>query len=111
MVGSGILPDDRRCEGIRAMNEMAVDERLENLDLRLTRIEQILPTLASKKDLEAFATKKDLEAFATKKDLEAFATKKDLDEGLDEVRRYMRVLYEDLVERIRLLGEKRPKRR
>lgn len=102
MVGSGILPDDRRSEGIRAMNEMAVDERLENLDLRLTRIEQILPTLASKKDLEAFATKKDLEAFATKKDL---------DEGLDEVRRYMRVLYEDLVERIRLLGEKRPKRR
>jgi hypothetical protein len=84
------------------MNDMAVEERLENLDLRLTRIEHILPTLA---------TKKDLEAFATKKDLEAFATKKDLADGLAELRRHMQVLYEDLVERIKVLGEKRPKRR
>jgi hypothetical protein len=102
------------------MDDMAVEERLENLDHRMTTIEQILPTLATKLDLEAFATKKDLEAFATKKDLEAFATKKDLEafatkhdlqDGLDALRRHMQMLYEDLIERIKVLGESRSKRR
>jgi hypothetical protein len=32
----------------------------ENLDLSTSRIEQILPTLATKEDLKAFATKEDL---------------------------------------------------
>jgi hypothetical protein len=44
---------------------------LKNLDVRVGRIEQILPTLATKTDLERFATKTDLERFATKADLEA----------------------------------------
>ena len=35
---------------------------LRNLDVRVGRIEQILPTLATKDDLERFATKDDLEA-------------------------------------------------
>jgi len=35
---------------------------LKNLDVRVGRIEQILPTLATKTDLERFATKADLEA-------------------------------------------------
>jgi ABC-type transporter Mla subunit MlaD len=34
---------------------------LENLDHRLRTVEQILPTLATKADLERFATKTDLE--------------------------------------------------
>ena len=74
------------------MNDMAVEERLENLDHRLVTIERFLPTLATKKDLEAFATKHDLR------------------DGLDELRRHMQVLYEDLVERIKVLGEGRSKR-
>ena len=45
---------------------------------RMDRVEQILPTLATKVDLESFATKDDLKAFATKEDLKAFATKEDL---------------------------------
>jgi hypothetical protein len=47
-------------------------------------------------ELERFATKEDLERFATKEDLERFATKKELEESIDETRRYMRVIAEDL---------------
>ena len=55
-----------------------MEDVLKNLDLRLTNVEQILPTLPTKEDLKAFATKEDLKAFATKEDLKAFATKEDL---------------------------------
>jgi len=55
-----------------------MEERLEKLDQRLSTVERILPTLATKEDLKAFATKDDLKAFATKDDLKAFATKEDL---------------------------------
>jgi uncharacterized NAD-dependent epimerase/dehydratase family protein len=51
---------------------------IKNIDARTTRIEQILPTLATKEDLTLFATKEDLTAFATKEDLKPFATKADL---------------------------------
>ena len=94
------------------MNGPNLEERLDrvethvrNIDLRLERVEQILPTLATKDDLKGmptvddpkgfatkndlkgmptvddpkgFATKEDLKAFATKEDLNAFATKEDL---------------------------------
>jgi hypothetical protein len=43
-----------------------------NLDRRVSAIDQILPTLATKADLERFATKADLERFATKDDLVQF---------------------------------------
>ena len=52
---------------------------LKNLDGRVGRIEQLLPALATKADLDRFATKADLERFATKADLERFATKADLE--------------------------------
>ena len=70
---------------------------LENLDRRLSAVEQTLPTLATKLDLERFATKADLERFATKADLERFATKAelgrfatkaDLESGLAQVRAF-----------------------
>jgi hypothetical protein len=51
---------------------------LEAIADRTKRIEQILPTLATKEDLKAFATKEDLKAYATKEDLKAYATKEDL---------------------------------
>ena len=50
-----------------------------NLEVRVGRIEQFLPTLATKADLERFTTKADSERFATKADLERFATKADLE--------------------------------
>lgn len=52
-----------------------LEVHVKNIDDRLARVEQILPTLAAKDDLERFATKADLERFATKEDLEPFATK------------------------------------
>lgn len=46
-----------------------IEQHVQNLDTRLTGVEQILPTLATRDDLKAFATKDDLKAFATKDDL------------------------------------------
>ena len=60
------------------MTATEMEDVLKNLDRRMSRVEQILPTLATKDDLKAFATKDDLKAFATKDDLKAFATKDDL---------------------------------
>ena len=68
-----------------------VPSLLRSLDRRGLRIEQILPTLATKDDLKAFATKDSLEGFATKDD--------GREEG-ERSRRYMLVLHEDLVGRL-----------
>ena len=104
------------------MTPRDVDAMLSNLDARTTRIEQILPTLATrqdlsdsirvlatKDDLKRFATRDDLKRFATKEDLKRFATKDDLREGLAatlaESKHYTRVLFEDLKSDIQLLAE------
>lgn len=55
-----------------------IDGRLQNLETRLTAVEQKLPTLATKDDLKGFVTKDDSKRFATKQDLKRFATKEDL---------------------------------
>ena len=50
------------------MTATEMEEVLKNLDRRLTSIEQILPTLATKEDLKAFATKQKMkELFAEAK--------------------------------------------
>ena len=77
-----------------------VPSLLRSLDRRGLRIEQILPTLATKDDLKAFPTREDPKGFATKDDLEAFATKDDVREEGERSRRYMLVLHEDLVGRL-----------
>lgn len=113
------------------MTPREMEAMVRNLGARTTRIEQILPTLATKQDLEnsirdlatkgdlrafatkddlkKFATKNDLKKFATKEDLKRFATKDDLREGLaaslTESKHYTRVLFEDLKSDIRLLAE------
>jgi len=75
------------------MPSLADMERvLENLDQRLRGVEQLLPTLA---------TKTDLERFATKADLERFATKVDLDSGLAQVRAFT----EQVRDEVRALAE------
>jgi len=53
------------------MDDTVIAKHLENLDRRLTSVEQILPTLATKDDLQALATKEDLKGYATKEDLRA----------------------------------------
>ena len=74
-----------------------MEQRLNNLDVRVDRIEQILPTLATKDDLQAaiepLATKAELQAaiepLATKAELRAavepLATKTELRELRSEV--------------------------
>ena len=60
------------------MDVMELENLVRNIDLRLSRIEQILPTLATKDDLKGFPTQDDPKGFATKDDLKRFATKDDL---------------------------------
>ena len=74
---------------------------LKSLDQRVGRIEQILPTLATKTDLERYATKADLERFATKADLERLSTRTDLElsairTAVETSERRIRVLFEHL---------------
>ena len=78
------------------MPPVDVVKMVKNLDQRMSAVEQILPTLATKEDLKAFATKEDLKGFATKKDLE---------EKFDEAKRFALVLHEDLKGDIALLAE------
>jgi hypothetical protein len=81
----GIVGAARSLLGIRVirrkapMNDETLAMHVSNIDRRLERVEQILPTLATKEDLQAFPTKEDLQAYATKEDLKAFATKEDLE--------------------------------
>ena len=108
------------------MDATMLDEHLENIDRRLTRVEQILPTLATNEKLEAaialLATKEELQAaiapLATKEELQAavalLATKEELRAAVEplatkddirELRRYMDMLSEDQRSDTRLLAE------
>ena len=87
------------------MTATEMEDVLRNLDRRLTNVEQILPGLATKDDLQAFATKEDLKAFATKEDLTAFATKDDLKEAFSEAKRHAVMLFERTQEQLVMLAE------
>jgi hypothetical protein len=87
------------------MTATEMEEVLTKLDLRLTNVEQILPTLATKEDLKAFATKEDLKAYATREELkELFATKEETKELFAEARRHARVLFEQLEEKLEIIA-------
>jgi hypothetical protein len=89
---------------MRLMDAIMIDEHLENIDRRLTGVEQILPTLATKEELQAaiapLATKEELQA-AIQVAIAPLATKDDI----RELRRYMDVLSEDQRSDTRLLAE------
>jgi hypothetical protein len=78
------------------MTPTDMEDAIRNLDRRLEGVEQILPTLATKADLERFATKADLERFATKADLARFATKDDLESGLAQARAFTEQVRDDV---------------
>ena len=77
------------------LTPVEIEDRLDNLDRRLDRIEQILPILATKVDLEPYATKEDLRVA-----LENYPTKADLTEALgqafERAETNARILHEDL---------------
>ena len=91
------------------MSPVDVITMVKNLERRLSAVEQILPTLATKEDLRAFATKEDLKAFATKEDLnealKPYATRVEMEEKFEEAKRFALVLHEDLKSDIALLAE------
>ena len=81
-----------------------MEDVLKNLDHRLTNVEQILPTLATKDDLKAFATKEDLKAFATKEDLKAFPTRDEVNDLFTEAKRHASILFEQTQERLEIIA-------
>jgi len=96
------------------MSPVDVMTMVKKLEQRMSAVEQILPTLATKEDLKVYATKEDLKAFATKEDLKTFATKEDLkafptrtemEEKFEEAKRFALVLHEDLKGDISLIAE------
>ncbi len=102
-----------------------MEDVLRNLDRRLGRVEQILPTLPTREEMHAaiqaavapLATREEMQAairaavapLATKEELRAaiapLATKAELHEGLERVFERTKVLIESLRDDIRLLAE------
>src|SRR6266545_1137492 len=91
---------------MRPMDHDMIARHLENLDRRLAKVEQFLPILATKEELQAaiapLATKEEVQAaialLATKEELHAaialLATKEELREEGERSRRHMDVLSE-----------------
>ena len=97
------------------MDQSELVESVKRMDLRLGRIEQFLPTLATKDELraQALASKEDLRAavalLATKEELRAavapLATRAELREESERTRRHSQVLFESLRDDIRIVAE------
>jgi hypothetical protein len=73
------------------MDIIMIEQHLENIDRRLTKVEQILPTLATKAELHAA--------------IAPLATKEELREEGERSRRHMDVIAESLSSNIQLLAE------
>lgn len=73
------------------MDNAMIATHLEHLDRRLTRVEQILPTLATKDDLRTLATKDEL--------------RREIREEGERSRRHMDVIAESLRSDIQLIAE------
>ena len=103
------------------MDHRTMEEVLQNLDRRVTRIEQILPTLATKDDLRSaiqeavapLATKEELREavaeLATKEELReavaGLATKEEVRAEGELTRAHFNAVAERLEEQIRLVAE------
>ena len=96
------------------MNESRIEAALQKLDERFDRLEQRLPTLATRDDLARFPSQDDPKGFATKEDLQAVPTRDD-PKGLattDDVkaegevtRRHFDAVAEEFLSQIRLVSE------
>jgi hypothetical protein len=85
------------------VDDATLTRHFENIDRRLTSVEQILPTLATKDELKTLATKEELAAA-----IAPLATKEELfsavrEEG-ERSRRYMDVIAESLRDDIHLIA-------
>src|SRR5712692_7625274 len=88
---------------MRPMDDAVIEQHLENIDRRLTRVEQILPTLSTKDELclvvAPLATRGELR-LAIAEAIAPLATK----DEIRELRRHMDVLNESQREDIQLLA-------
>jgi len=84
------------------MTATRMEDVLKNLDRRLTNVEQILPTLATKEDLKVLATKEDLTACATKEELKAL--RHEVHELFSDARRHASVLFEQTQEQLEIIA-------
>ena len=88
---------------------LATKADLEAIADRTKRIEQILPTLATKEDLKAYATKEDLKAYATKEDLKAYPTRHEvktmIQEDGERTRRHFDVVAEEIKASVEKIAE------
>ena len=73
------------------MDDIVIETHLENLDQRLTRVEQILPTLPTKEDLRS--------------EVARLATKEEFRQGIERLQRHMSVLIEAQDSKIQLIAE------
>ena len=75
------------------MTATEMEDVLKNLDRRLTNVEQILPTLATKEDLKAFATKEDLKSL-----------RQEMKDLFLEAKRHASVLFERTQEQLEIIA-------
>jgi hypothetical protein len=85
------------------------DRLLQNLEDRLGKVEQILPTLATREDLMPLATRAELAPLATREDLIPLATRAEMYAAIkaegEQTRRHMDILTEALHDDIRIVAE------
>ena len=82
--------------GETRMDDIVIQKHLDILDRRVARVEQILPTLATKADVATLATKEEL-----RQAIAPIATKEDVASS----RRHMDILYESLRSDIQSIAE------
>ena len=90
------------------MTRMNVEQVVRNIDRRLDRVEQILPTLPTREEMHA-AMRQAVAPLATREELDqklaGLATKEELQEAFERSRRYTQTHFESLKDDIRLLAQ------
>ena len=86
------------------MDPVPLEQVVRNIDDRLTRVEQILPTLATKEDLKAFPTKEEMRQ-AIAEAVAPLATKNEVREEGERTRRHFDIVAGRLEGQIRLVAE------
>ena len=87
------------------MHRDSVEDVLRSLDRRVGRIEQVLPTLATKDDIRNLATKDDIRNLATRDELARFATKEDMLAEGARTRAHFDAVAERLESQVRIIAE------
>jgi len=107
---TGFADVNMRLDAMVTREDLAASHLVTRDDLAGFATRDDLARFATRDDLAGFATRDDLARFATRDDLAGFATRDDLArfatrDDLAALRTEMRVLHEDVIERIKTLGE------